>query len=82
MTESNSAAIDLGAVCDAQLKAEFVDKDVAVTMATMAAEPYLTHVPTLTGEAGRAAVTQFHRDHFCWPLARRGRGEASVAHGR
>jgi carboxymethylenebutenolidase len=72
MTESNSAAIDLGAVCDAHVKAEFVDKDVAVTMATMASEPYLTHVPTLTGEAGRAAVTQFYRDHFCWPLARRG----------
>jgi hypothetical protein len=26
MTESNSAAIDLGAVCDAHVKAEFVDK--------------------------------------------------------
>jgi hypothetical protein len=36
MTESNSAAIDLGAVCDAYVKVEFVDKDVAVTMATMA----------------------------------------------
>ena len=71
MTESNSAAIDLGAVCDAHVKAEFVDKDVAVTMATMASEPYLTHVPTLTGEAGRAAVTQLPRS-FCWPLARRG----------
>jgi carboxymethylenebutenolidase len=69
MTESNSAAFDLGAVCDAHVKAEFVDKDVAATMATMAPEPYLTHVPTLTGGTGRAAVTQFYRDHFVghWP---------------
>ncbi len=69
MTESNSAAFDLGAVCDAHVKAEFVDKDVAATMATMAPEPYLTHVPTLTGGTGRAAVAQFYRDHFVghWP---------------
>ena len=69
MTESNPAAIDLGAVCDAHVKAEFVDKDVAATMATMAPEPYLTHVPTLAGGTGRAAVTQFYRDHFVghWP---------------
>jgi carboxymethylenebutenolidase len=40
---------NLGAVFDAHVKAEFVDKDVAATMATMVAEPYLTHVPTLTG---------------------------------
>ena len=49
MTESNRATIDLGAVFDAHVKAEFVDRDVAATMATMAPEPYLTHVPTLAG---------------------------------
>ena len=63
------AAVDLGAVFDAHVKAEFVDKDVAATMATMAPDPYLTHVPTLTGGTGRAAVTQFYRDYFVghWP---------------
>jgi hypothetical protein len=30
---------DLGAVFDAHVRAEFVDKDVAATMATMTAEP-------------------------------------------
>lgn len=66
---SSSAAVDLGAVFDAHVKAEFVDKDVAATMATMAPDPYLTHVPTLTGGTGRAAVTQFYRDYFVghWP---------------
>jgi carboxymethylenebutenolidase len=69
MTESNSSAEDLGALFDAHIKAEFVDKDVAATMATMAPEPYLTHVPTLTGGTGRLQVERFYRDHFVghWP---------------
>src|SRR5262245_18333525 len=68
MTE-NSAAKNLGAVFDAHVKAEFVDKDVAATMATMAPEPYLTHVPTLTGGTGRSEVEHFYRNHFVghWP---------------
>jgi carboxymethylenebutenolidase len=62
-------AKDLGAVFDAHVKAEFVDMDVAATMATMTPEPYLTHVPTLTGGTGRAEVERFYRDHFVghWP---------------
>ena len=69
MTQSNSSAEDLGALFDAHIKAEFVDKDVAATMATMAPEPYLTHVPTLTGGTGRVQVERFYRDHFVghWP---------------
>ena len=69
MTESNRAATDLGAVFDAHVKAEFVDRDVAAAMATMAPEPYLTHVPTLTGGTGSAQVERFYRDHFVghWP---------------
>ena len=69
MTETERAAEDLGAVFDAHVKAEFIDKDVAATMATMASEPYLTHVPTLTGGTGRAQVERFYRDHFVghWP---------------
>src|SRR5262245_37855183 len=66
---TESTAKNLGAVFDAHVKAEFVDKDVAATMATMVAEPYLTHVPTLTGGTGRAEVERFYRDHFVghWP---------------
>src|SRR5262245_53319880 len=68
MTEASTVK-SLGAVFDAHVKAEFIDKDVAVTMATMVAEPYLTHVPTLTGGTGRSEVESFYRDHFVghWP---------------
>src|SRR4029453_16619314 len=68
MTESSTVK-NLGAVFDAHVKAEFIDKDVAATMATMVAEPYLTHVPTLTGGTGRSEVESFYRDHFVghWP---------------
>ena len=55
---------NLGAVFDAHVKAEFVDKDVAKTMATMVAEPYVTHVPTMTGGTGRKEVESFYRDYF------------------
>jgi len=60
---------DLGAVFDAHVAAEFKDQNVATTMATMAPEPYLTHLPTVTGGTGRKEVEQFYRDHFVghWP---------------
>ncbi|GAA5985669.1 hypothetical protein JCM11641_001468 [Rhodosporidiobolus odoratus] len=36
----------------------------------MAAEPYVNHVPTMAGGAGRTALTAFYRDHFvnCNPI--------------
>jgi hypothetical protein len=69
ITDSDRAPTDLGAVFDAHITAEFVDRDVAATMATMAPEPYLTHVPTLAGGTGHAEVERFYRDHFVghWP---------------
>ena len=69
MPESTTTTKDLGAVFDAHVRAEFVDKNVAETMATMTAEPYLTHVPTMTGGTGRAEVESFYREHFVghWP---------------
>ncbi len=69
MSGGHPVTRDLGAVFDAHVKAEFVDMDVAAAMATMTAEPYVTHVPTLTGGTGRAQVEQFYRDYFVghWP---------------
>jgi carboxymethylenebutenolidase len=69
MTVRTAPTKDLGAVFDAHIKAEFVDMDVAATMATMTSEPHLTHVPTLTGGTGRVEVERFYRDHFVghWP---------------
>lgn len=33
-------------------------------MATMVQEPYVNHVPTLTGGIGRVKLTDFYRNHF------------------
>ena len=47
---------DLGSVFDQHVAAEFQDKSVDATMDTMVEEPYVWHVPVLTGGAGREAV--------------------------
>ncbi|MFY9840985.1 MAG: hypothetical protein WAK55_31845, partial [Xanthobacteraceae bacterium] len=69
MAETTTTKKDLGVVFDTHVRAEFVDKDVAATMATMTAEPYLTHVPTMTGGTGRVEVERFYSKHFVghWP---------------
>ncbi|KIY70017.1 hypothetical protein CYLTODRAFT_348516 [Cylindrobasidium torrendii FP15055 ss-10] len=43
---------------------EFEIRSVARTMGTMVAEPYVNHIPTMTGGIGRKALTEFYRDHF------------------
>jgi carboxymethylenebutenolidase len=43
---------------------EFVAKDVDATMRTMTAEPYVWHVPALTGPAGTEAVRAFYSSQF------------------
>jgi carboxymethylenebutenolidase len=60
---------DIGAVFDAHVAAEFVDLDLEATMATMTDEPYVNHVPVMTGGVGAEAVRQFYGDHFIgkWP---------------
>ena len=44
----------LANVFDAHVRHEFVEHDVDATMQTMGSEPYLIHLPTLTGGDGRA----------------------------
>jgi carboxymethylenebutenolidase len=60
---------ELGAVFDAHVAAEFVDLDLDATMATMTADPYVNHVPVMTGGVGSESVRQFYGDHFIgkWP---------------
>lgn len=55
---------DLEAIWDEHTHLEFAERSVSKTMATMVGEPYVNHVPTLTGGVGRAALTAFYRDHF------------------
>ena len=46
---------DLAATFDAHVQAEFQDLDLEATMATMSADPYVHHVPTITGGNGTEA---------------------------
>ncbi|EAU84292.2 dienelactone hydrolase [Coprinopsis cinerea okayama7 len=55
---------DLEAIWDEHCYFEFEARSVAKTMATMVAEPYVNHVPTMTGGVGRENLTRFYRDHF------------------
>jgi carboxymethylenebutenolidase len=56
-------------VLDEYVGSEFQLKDAEATMRTMTAEPYLTHVPTLTGGTGYEEVRRFYEYHFIpgWP---------------
>ena len=60
---------DLAATFDAHTRAEFQDLDLEATMATMADDPYVHHVPTITGGSGDAGVREFYDRHFIgqWP---------------
>jgi len=59
-----SAGPDLGAVFDEHVASEFETKDIDATMRTMVEEPYVWHVPALTGASGGGAVRQFYRSQF------------------
>jgi carboxymethylenebutenolidase len=60
---------DIGAVFDEHVAAEFVHLDLEETMATMTDDPYVNHVPVLTGGVGRDEVRRFYGQHFIgkWP---------------
>src|SRR5215207_7989903 len=55
---------DLGAIFDKHVKCEFEDHDVDATMKTMVKEPYVHHVPTLTGGIGYDGVYNFYKNDF------------------
>jgi carboxymethylenebutenolidase len=43
---------------------EFATRDVNATMATMVAQPYVNHVPTMTGGVGHDHLKRFYKYHF------------------
>jgi carboxymethylenebutenolidase len=55
---------DLSALWDQHTLYEFGERDVDKTMATMVAEPYVNHVPTMTGGVGHRDLARFYRHHF------------------
>ena len=55
---------DLVAIWEAHCRYEFETRDLDATMATMVAEPYVNHIPTMTGGVGQVALRAFYKDHF------------------
>ncbi len=62
--ESEGQEPNLGVVFDEHIKYEFQDHDVDATMQTMTTEPYVHHVPVMTGGVGYADVYNFYKNHF------------------
>lgn len=55
---------DLNALWDEHLRLEFDAKDAGATMATMVPEPYVNHIPTMTGGTGFGLLARFYQYHF------------------
>jgi carboxymethylenebutenolidase len=55
---------DLGAIADYHFYLEFEARDTETTMTTMVPEPYVNHVPTMTGGVGFQMLHRFYKNHF------------------
>ncbi|KAE8371652.1 hypothetical protein BDV26DRAFT_302589 [Aspergillus bertholletiae] len=55
---------DLETIWDEHTYYEFTDRSVEHTMSTMVDQPYVNHVPTLTGGIGRENLTNFYEHNF------------------
>jgi len=55
---------NLSAFWDNHCYYEFGTRDVDATMATMVPEPYVNHVPTMTGGVGYKELHRFYKNHF------------------
>jgi carboxymethylenebutenolidase len=52
------------ALWEAHQKAEFQDKDARASCDTMVANPYVNHVPVLTGGVGRRQLERYYSQYF------------------
>ena len=55
---------DLEALWEMHTTCEFATRDVAATMRTMVAEPYVNHIPVMTGGVGQRDLARFYAHHF------------------
>lgn len=55
---------DYSFLWDKHCEYEFGTRDVAATMATMVTEPYVNHIPTMTGGVGYRELSRFYQHHF------------------
>jgi carboxymethylenebutenolidase len=55
---------DLERLWQAHCRYEFETRDVDATMNTMVRQPYVNHVPTMTGGVGHDELKRFYKYHF------------------
>jgi carboxymethylenebutenolidase len=55
---------DLAALWEAHCRHEFETLDLEATMASMVAQPYVNHVPTMAGGVGVDQLRWFYKHHF------------------
>ncbi|PIG83678.1 LEA domain protein [Aspergillus arachidicola] len=60
----NGPYFDLEKIWEEHTWYEFGDRSVEKTMATMVQEPYVNHIPTMTGGIGRARLSKFYLENF------------------
>ena len=64
ISKQSSTTNNLAVVFDKHVNCEFEDKDVDATMQTMTKEPYVYHIPVLTGGKGYDEVYTFYSNNF------------------
>jgi carboxymethylenebutenolidase len=62
--KTDEQAFDLSALWDEHCRHEFGERDVNATMKTMVDEPYVNHIPTMTGGVGHDQLKRFYTHHF------------------
>jgi carboxymethylenebutenolidase len=55
---------DLSSLWEKHTELEFATRSAEATMETMVAEPYVNHIPTMTGGVGHASLLRFYKHHF------------------
>jgi carboxymethylenebutenolidase len=55
---------DLVALWEGHCRCEFETRDASATMATMVPEPYVNHIPTMTGGVGYEELKRFYANYF------------------
>ena len=55
---------DLSSLWDKHTELEFATRSAEATMDTMVAEPYVNHIPTMTGGVGYRDLLRFYKNHF------------------
>ena len=73
---------DFSALWDTHCMHEFGTRDVDATMKTMVAQPYVNHIPTMTGGVGHDQLKRFYKYHFIPTTPSRHQADSDLAHHR